>query len=752
MQEKLKKFRPYLLNSLLIVGLFCLILIISKSAPFGSKLSIGKSDAIYQYKPMLYNFIMRLKTGTIFQYTFNNGLGNSFFFNFAYYLTSPLNLIAIFFNNPDIMYLSVILIKVFLTVIFCTFYAKKKGCSDLASFIVALSYVFSSWFMVYYYNIMWLDTFMIFPLFQYGLEKLINEKRIPIFVFTFAYLYATNFYLAFSVLVYALVYFIIGNFFYQKDNFKEKIKKTLLFFLSLIIGILIIAFYFHMLVVVKKQMGLGFSDASNSPYILTTLNFLKSLFFGNNILTIGFSGITYPNIALNTFIMLNVIYYFLNSKIKPRDKAFAFIAITLVIDCLFSPKLDYIMHFFHTVVGLTYRYTFIFAFLAIMLFIKNVNNFDQKDFKKMVPVISIILIILLLIGKNMTSKVFILNIISLIFYLLITIFYKDNKLFKTLITSFIVIEIFIVGLWTIPSNVKLKEEANRGNFNKENYSYRLNTIGQNDYVNKNLYSNQDVTYLFSSMTYNNILDLNNNLGFHSKINGISGNIYNDLYSLLFNVKNELYLEKIYTVNKNIKNVKFKENNIKENTEDLVFQMVGIKDIYDEEILKPIKSDELFNYYKTDYKYYLVQDNEEINVAKSREFETNKKVEQVLIYTLNEKKLQEIYEALKDKQIRYTSYNDDKLEGNINVSKDEIIFTSIPYDEAWEITIDGEKVKPIKILDSLMGIEVKEGKHQVTMEYKNDFSKSIIISISSFSAFTIIILINKIIKKRNKKFN
>ena len=120
----------------------------------------------------------------------------------------------------------------------------------------------------------------------------------------------------------------------------------------------------------------------------------------------------------------------------------------------------------------------------------------------------------------------------MIFYLLITIFYKDNKLFKTLITSFIVIEIFIVGLWTIPSNVKLKEEANRGNFNKENYSYRLNTIGQNDYVNKNLYSNQDVTYLFSSMTYNNILDLNNNLGFHSKINGISGNIYNDLYSLM----------------------------------------------------------------------------------------------------------------------------------------------------------------------------------------------------------------------------
>ena len=750
MKEKLKKFRPYLLNSLLIIGLFCLILIISKSAPFGSKLAIGKSDAIYQYKPMLYNFIMRLKTGTLLQYTFNNGLGNSFFFNFAYYLTSPLNLIAIFFNNPDIMYLSVILIKVFLTVIFCTFYAKKKGCSDLTSFIVAISYVFSSWFMVYYYNIMWLDTFMIFPLFQYGLEKLINEKRIPIFVFTFAYLYATNFYLAFSVLVYALVYFIIVNFFYRKDNFKEKIKKTLLFFLALIIGILIIAFYFHMLIVVKKQMGLGFSDASDSPYILTTLNFLKSLFFGNNILTKNFSGITYPNIALNTFIMLNVIYYFLNSKIKPRDKAFAFIAITLIIDCLFSPKLDYIMHFFHYVAGLTYRYTFIFAFLAIMLFIKNVNNFDQKDFKKMIPVISIILIILLLIGKNMASKVFILNIISLVFYLLITIFYKDNKLFKTLITSFIVIETFIVGVWTIPSDESI--EKNRESFKPINYTYRLNTIDDDDYMNKNLYSNQDVTYLFSSMTYNDVLDTVYNLGFDSGKARISGNFYNDLYSLLFNVKNELYLEKIYAVNSDIKNVKFNRDNIKENTEDLVFKMTGIKDIYNEIILKPIKNDELVNYYKTDFNYYLVQDGEEIYVAESGEFKTNKKVEQVLIYTLNQKKLQEIYDTLKDKQIKYTSYNDDKLEGNINVSKDEIIFTSIPYDEAWKVTIDGEIVKPIKLLDSLIGIEVKEGEHQIIMEYKNDFSKSIFISIFTSISFSLILIIKKVKNKRLKEKN
>ena len=45
-------------------------------------------------------------------------------------------------------------------------------------------------------------------------------------------------------------------------------------------------------------------------------------------------------------------------------------------------------------------------------------------------------------------------------------------------------------------------------------------------------------------------------------------------------------------------------------------------------------------------------------------------------------------------------------GTINVDKDQLLFTSIPYDKDWIVKIDGKKVKPIELLDCLLGIETE----------------------------------------------
>jgi len=73
----------YIFNIILIISIFLLVLIIKDISPFGDKL-LGKGDALVQYKPMLYDFIMGIKTGTLEAYSFNNALGNSYMFNFVY--------------------------------------------------------------------------------------------------------------------------------------------------------------------------------------------------------------------------------------------------------------------------------------------------------------------------------------------------------------------------------------------------------------------------------------------------------------------------------------------------------------------------------------------------------------------------------------------------------------------------------------------------------------------------------------------
>ena len=62
-------------------------------------------------------------------------------------------------------------------------------------------------------------------------------------------------------------------------------------------------------------------------------------------------------------------------------------------------------------------------------------------------------------------------------------------------------------------------------------------------------------------------------------------------------------------------------------------------------------------------------------------------------------------------------------------------------------IDNKEVETIKVLDSLLAIDCEPGKHKITLEYKNNFIKSTIISITTF-IILISIPIIKHIKKKN----
>ena len=57
-----------------------------------------------------------------------------------------------------------------------------------------------------------------------------------------------------------------------------------------------------------------------------------------------------------------------------------------------------------------------------------------------------------------------------------------------------------------------------------------------------------------------------------------------------------------------------------------------------------------------------------------------------------------------------------LKGSIQVLEDGIMFTSIPYDEGWTITVDGCDVKAEKIAGAFIGLRLSEGEHIIEMNY------------------------------------
>ena len=78
----------------------------------------------------------------------------------------------------------------------------------------------------------------------------------------------------------------------------------------------------------------------------------------------------------------------------------------------------------------------------------------------------------------------------------------------------------------------------------------------------------------------------------------------------------------------------------------------------------------------------------------------------------------------------TKFEDTCVEGFCNSdSDDNVLFTTIPYENGWNITVNGKTVKPEKSLDSLITIPLEKGKNRITMNFSpNYFKGGIIVSI------------------------
>ena len=126
------------------------------------------------------------------------------------------------------------------------------------------------------------------------------------------------------------------------------------------------------------------------------------------------------------------------------------------------------------------------------------------------------------------------------------------------------------------------------------------------------------------------------------------------------------------------------------------------------------------------------------------------LKELQVYSCNVSKFKEIYNNLNENTITNTVYKDGYINGDINVTEDKtLLYTSIPYDEGWSVTVDGIEVEYIKILDGLIGVKLSEGNHNIEFKYKTP--GLLLGSTISLIAIFIIVFI-EVAKKKSKYCN
>ena len=77
-----------------------------------------------------------------------------------------------------------------------------------------------------------------------------------------------------------------------------------------------------------------------------------------------------------------------------------------------------------------------------------------------------------------------------------------------------------------------------------------------------------------------------------------------------------------------------------------------------------------------------------------------------------------FSQLESASMYVEEYGNDFLKGTIDLPEgQDLIFTTIPYDEGWRVYIDGERAEITEVLDSLLAVQSTAGFHEIEFVYR-----------------------------------
>ncbi len=352
--------------------------------PIGDNI-ILKVDMYHQYGPFHEELRHRLVNGRSFLYSWEGGLGKDFISQFAYYTASPLSLLMVLFpqeNMPEALALFVLL-KVAFSASFFAFYLKKKfGRNDITIVIFAMMYASMAFITSYYWNVMWLDAVALFPLVALGIESLVKDKKYKMYCISLALTILVNFYIAFIVCVFAALYFLV--FVFSQYSWKEDKKVIINRFIHFAI-LSIIAGGISMILTIPTAVALSHTQASDSTFPTLKVydnvyQLVTNHFVGARPVVLGRNE-DLPNLYTGLLTIMLMPFYYLNTKIKLKEKVLYSLFLGFMLLCSCVNTLDFLIHGLHFPSNLPHRFTFIYSFAILIMAYKAFMNIRYAKLK-----------------------------------------------------------------------------------------------------------------------------------------------------------------------------------------------------------------------------------------------------------------------------------------------------------------------------------------------------------------------------------
>lgn len=359
----LKKYFLFTMSFFIPVLLFTIILRMSNVYPFG-RISNLVDDLSIQYVE-LYAYLQNVfQNKARLEYSFTKTLGGGCTALYAYYLSSPLNLLLLLFKKENIQMFVYIAsgIKIGLSGIFEMLYLDERfpELKSLEKLLLSMCFSISYYNIHQVQNLMWIDGVYMLPLIMYGVWKCIKDEiRLPL-IFSVAASILFNWYTAYMNCLFAILYFIF-EFLKKKRNAKEWFSSCFRFGYCMFLGVLLSSILF-----LPNIYGLLQGKGQRQENIWqwqtngTVFNILRGFVLGNDFASNELS-IFCGTIGL---LMASVGLVVLYKKAKREFIVSMFLMIFMILSLLLKP-LENIWNGFRFAWSDLYRFSYLQTWLLI---------------------------------------------------------------------------------------------------------------------------------------------------------------------------------------------------------------------------------------------------------------------------------------------------------------------------------------------------------------------------------------------------
>lgn len=347
--------------------------------PFGGKTALVM-DLNGQYADFFAFYHRVLTGGDSLMYSFTKEMGGNVFGLFAYYLSSPFFLLALFFPMsamPEAIALITMLKIGCCGLAFALFinYVFKK--SDISVLIFSTAYALMTYSMHYAMCVMWLDGAIWLPIILIGAERIISGKSGWCFLLAYAASLFSNYYTAYMNTLFTVIYFFYRYF--SGDN--KKSAKDLLIKTAKIAGLGITGVLLCTVVLYPTFLDIFNGKMASGSYVPDGFWNAEITNIARRLFPAQYDSITNngnPNIFCGMLCGAAIGVFFLNPKIKLKTKIASLIVFAVFFTSFFIKRVDIAWHIFQYPNWYPYRYAYTFCFFSTMTAFIGFSSIDGE--------------------------------------------------------------------------------------------------------------------------------------------------------------------------------------------------------------------------------------------------------------------------------------------------------------------------------------------------------------------------------------